>query len=102
MKFDCEIKNKNIIEKWSGNIKKLINYGSHYEIFVESRFSILILLGRTSSGGSACMPDFKVVCHLVNLDDIFGNTEKLTGILGEVDGTTVAVSLATIKNKLLL
>lgn len=102
MNFECELKIKNKIEKWSGQIEKFINYGSHYEIFIESRSSILILLGRTSSGGFACMPDFSAGCHLVNLDDVFWNTEKLTNVLGKVDGMTVAVALATMKSKLIL
>jgi len=96
------MKNKNKIEKWSGNINRFINYGSHYEIFIESRSSILILLGRTSSGGFACMPDFQAGCHLVSLDDILWNTEKLTNVLGKVDGITAATALCNLSQKCII
>ncbi len=102
MIFECELKNKNELEKWSGNIKKFINYGSHYEIFIESRSSILILLGRSSSGGFACMPDFQSGCHIVDLDDVFWNTEKLTAVLGAVDGITVATALYNLHQKCII
>ncbi len=102
MIFECELKNKNELEKWSGNIKKFINYGSHYEIFIESRSSILILLGRSSSGGFACMPDFQSGCHIVDLDDVFWNTEKLTAVLGTVDGITVATALYNLHQKCII
>lgn len=102
MQFECELKIENEIEKWSGKVKKFINYGSHYEVFIESRSSILVLLGRTTSGGFACMPDFQVGCHIVGLDDIFWNTEKLTAILGKVDGITVATALHKLYQKCII
>ena len=45
------------------------------------------------------MPDFGVGCHLVDLKDIFWNTEKLTAVLGEVDGITVASALYALDQK---
>lgn len=39
------------------------------------------------------MPDFDVGCHLANLNDTFWNMERLTEVLGVVDGVTVAYAL---------
>ena len=95
MIFDCKMDS----EQWQGKIKKFIDYGSHFEIFIESRSSILILFGRTSLGGFACIPDFQAGCHLTNLKDKFWNTEKLSSVLGNVDGITVATALYQLSEK---
>lgn len=93
MVFECINKNKRGNEKWSGKITSFKNYGSHYEIRIESRSGILVLVGKTTQGAFACMPDFEAGCHLVNLKDKFWNTEKLTKVLGKIDGITVASAL---------
>ena len=93
MLFNCEQKLGNRIETWKGEIKNIINYGSHYEIFIESRSSILLLFGKTSRGGFACIPDFEAGCHLIELKNIAWNTEKLVSALGKVDGITSAAAL---------
>lgn len=102
MLFKCKMEAANEIESWSGYIKRFINYGSHYEIFIESRSSILILFGRSSSGGFACIPDFQAGCHLVSLNDIFWNTEKLSAVLGKVDGITAATALYQLFQKCII
>lgn len=97
MKFICErsIKNNNIRkERWDGEISSYKDYGSHYELIINSRSRIMVLLGKTSCGNFACMPDFGAGCHLSDLDDIFYNREKLCRVLGKVDGITVANALA--------
>lgn len=93
MNFECIWKKKRNIEKWQGKISYLNRYASHYEIYIQSRSSILVALGRTSHGIFACMPDFRAGCHLVDLHDQFWNTESLVGVLGKVDGITVATAL---------
>jgi len=45
------------------------------------------------------MPDFGAGCHLVDLKDRFWNTEKLSDVLGEVDGITVAEALYALADK---
>ena len=82
-------------EKWSGEIIKAYNYGSHQEIRIESRSGITVLFGKTSMGNFACMPDFNAGCHLAELDNEFYNTEKLTYAINPVDGITVAKGLKT-------
>lgn len=80
-------------ESWSGQILMFKYYGTHYEVMIQSRSSIMVIFGKTSRGYFACMPDFNVGCHLVNLNNTFWNTERLTAILGTVDGVTVAHAL---------
>jgi hypothetical protein len=59
----------------------------------------MVMYGETSRGGFACMPDFNVGCHLVNLKDRFWNSEKLVNILGYVDGITVETALYNLANE---
>lgn len=100
MFFECFNKIKNGNEKWIGEITRFKNYGSHYEIVIESRSRIHVLYGKTEQGAFACMPDFGAGCHLVNPNDIFWNTEKLTRVLGKVDGITVATALKVLADNI--
>ena len=93
MNFECINQTVNEIEKWEGVIKKCVKYDGHFEIMIESRSSIMVLFGKTSRGGFACIPDFGAGCHLVDLKDKFWNTEKLVEVLGTADGITVATAL---------
>ena len=94
--FTC----KNRKETWDGSVTTLKNQGDHYEFLIQSRSSIMVIFGKTSRGYFACMPDFNVGCHLVQLCDIFWNTEKLTKVLGKVDGITVATALVALADVL--
>lgn len=100
MDFQCINKTKTKKEIWQGRITSLINYGGHIELRIESRSGILILVGKTSQGIFACMPDYNAGCYLANLKDIFYSTEKLTyAMKNKVDGITVAYALAAIADK---
>jgi hypothetical protein len=94
--FICKHKRK----IWPGSITMFKNYGTHYEFMIQSRSSIMVVFGKTSRGFFACMPDFNVGCHLVNLNDIFWNSERLTEVLGIADGVTVASALVFLADKL--
>ena len=98
--FNCTKNVNGIIEKWDGCINKFINYGSHYEIKIESRSSIMVLFGKSSSIAFCSIPDFGAGCHLVDLKDKFWNTEKLVDVLGKVDGITVAQALYSLSDKI--
>ena len=97
--FECIRKNGRKKERWNGIIPKIIKYESHYEIRIESRSGIMVTFGKTSQGGFACMPDFGAGCYLADLKDRFWNTEKLSEVLGEVDGITVAEALYALADK---
>lgn len=89
MEFMCVNKTTKRTECWKGKIVTFKNYGTHYELFIESRSSIQVIFGKTTRGWFACMPDFGVGCHLVSSKDRFWNSEKLSKVLGKVDGITV-------------
>ena len=91
--FECKRKTENGIDRWKGIIPKITDHGSHFEIRIESRSGIMVVFGRTSQGGFACMPDHDTGCHLRDYKNRFWNTERLTAVLGEVDGITVAEAL---------
>lgn len=87
-------------ESWYGSISMFKKYGTHYEFLIQSRSSIMVMFGKTSRGYFACMPDFNIGCHLVNLNDVFWNTETLSRVLGPADGITVANALIFLSNEL--
>ena len=91
--FECVRKKGKKTESWKGVIQDLRRYASHCEFRIESRSGIMVVVGETVYGGFACMPDFGAGCHLARPDDKFWNTERLTEVLGEVDGITVATAL---------
>jgi len=81
-------------ESWSGKVAQIYSYGSHYEIFLQSRSSIRLLVGKTCSGFFACIPDFQAGCHLSSLNDLFYNQEKLLFAMdNDIDASTVAFAL---------
>lgn len=94
--FICKHKKKS----WTGSITMLKSYGTHSEFMIQSRSSIMVVFGKTSRGYFACMPDFNAGCHLVDLNDVFWNTERLTEALGVVDGVTVASALLSLAEEL--
>lgn len=87
-------------KSWAGTVTQLKNYGSHYEFNILSRSSIRVILGESSSGHFACMPDFNAGCHLARLNDVFWNKERLTSALGKIDGITVAYALCFLAEKI--
>lgn len=87
-------------KSWEGSVTRLNDYGSHYEFTIQSRSSIMVLLGESSSGYFACMPDFNAGCHLARLNDVFWNKERLTAALGKIDGITVAYALQFLAEKI--
>lgn len=70
-----------------------IDYGTHYEFTIQSHSNIMVIFGETSGGYFVCIPDFNAGCHLDKLNDISFNTERLTAVLGTVEGVTVAHAL---------
>jgi hypothetical protein len=86
---------------WSGTVDQIIDFGSHYEVFILSRSSLRVLIGKSSSGLFACLPDFSAGCHLSILKDTFYNSERLIRALDNVvDGKTVACALKALESVL--
>jgi hypothetical protein len=88
-------------ESWTGKIDYIHNYGGHYEIFILSRSSIRVFIGKSSRGIFACMPDFHASCHLSSPNDVFYNKEKLIYAMDNaIDGATIAYALEKLKDVL--
>jgi hypothetical protein len=68
---------------------KIIYHGSHYEIKIESRSGITVIVGKSEYGNFACIPDWSAGCYLSSLRDTFWNQERLIDAIGTVDGITV-------------
>ncbi|MGI6307047.1 MAG: DUF6618 family protein [Dethiobacteria bacterium] len=100
MIFECVRNNFKESERWKGVIQGFRRYASHCEFRIESRSGIMVIVGKAAYGGFACMPDFGAGCHLSRFDDKFWNTERLTEVLGEVDGITVASALHALSGKI--
>lgn len=96
MTFTCNLKEGSKSEKWTGKIVSLEDFGSHYQMRIESRSGITVIFGETTFGNFACMPDFNAGCHLATFDDEFYNTEKLVSVMNPVDGVTVARALSVL------
>lgn len=92
IKFKCTLKKETRIEKWHATILDIQNYSSHKGIMIISRsnMSFRVIVGKTLTGNFACFPDFRLSCHLAELDDVFANTKFLKNILGAEDSVTVA------------
>lgn len=99
-KFSCSHQwKKSDREDWEGIVTNIQSYGSHYEIFIESRSSIRVLLGTGTSGLFACIPDRQAGCWLSSLDDVRYNGEKLSAAIENVvDGITVAHAFKAISH----
>lgn len=102
MEFICSYQwDRDDREDWVGTVKHITSFGSHYEIIIVSRSCIRVLVGKSSDGYFACIPDFKAGCDLGMLDDVFYSSEKLIYSMGNpVDGTTVACALRALANTL--
>lgn len=98
--FICKLSTDERSESWTGTIKEIINHGSHYEIVIDSRSSIKVIVGTTEYGNFACIPDWGAGCYLANYKDTFWNEERLSKALGAVDGITVAKALYAIADYL--
>lgn len=53
-------------EKWLGFINSFKKYKNHYEIFIESCSSIMLIFGETSRDKFVYVPDFGTGCRLVD------------------------------------
>jgi len=99
MNFECIWPHDGETDRWNGRIISIEGHGSHYEIHIQSRSSLRVIIGQSTAGGFACLPDYRIACHLAHLKDCFWNTEQLISVLGEVDGITVARALYCIADE---
>lgn len=97
--FHCREKIGRKYEEWDGYVKTFRNYGSHYEIQIQSRSGFIFMVGNYINGGFISIPAFGVGCDLSSYNDYFWNNEKLARHMGPVDAATVAEALRTLNKK---
>lgn len=94
--FLCEFKHQKNKRKWPATITDFIDYGSHYEMRIESLSGITALFGKTSLGTFVCLPDFRVGCHLAKLNNENYTIDKLSGVINLTDATTIAAAFCNL------
>lgn len=97
--FHCHEKINNKHQEWDGYIKQINNYGSHYEIHIESRSCFCFIIGKYINGFYISIPAFGVGCDLSNYDDYFWNNENLTKFMNPVDAATISEALRILREK---
>lgn len=94
--FHCCEKVGRKYDEWDGYVKHVHNYGSHYEIQVESRSGFIFIVGKYVNGAFITIPAFSVGCDLSSYSDYFWNREHLSRLMSPVDAATVAEALRTL------
>lgn len=102
IQFCCRCRIGKRSQHWRGAITRLINYGSHYEINVDSRSGFTFFVGKCMSGSFISIPAFDAGSSLADYDDYCWNNERLASIMNPVDATTVAEALRTLKTQKLI
>lgn len=97
IEFRCQRKIGRRTESWTGVVTRLINYGSHYEVFISSRSGFFFLIGHCVNGNFISIPAFDVGSDLADFSDYFWNNERLSSIMNKVDATTVAQAIKALK-----
>lgn len=91
--FKCADSESSDKEPWEGTIENHIRHEGYHEFWIQSRSSIMTIVGKTSRGNFACMPDYGVGCHLSRFNDLFWNTERLMQLLRRPDGISAAAAI---------
>lgn len=94
--FHCREKIGHGIEEWDGYVKSIQDYGSHYEIRIESRSGFTMIVGPYQPGAFLSIPAFQIGCDLADYSDYFWNNDRLAAIMSPVDAATVAEALRTL------
>ncbi len=92
------------VTDWNAELKYIKFYQNFYEASIEGRGSLLnIIVGFTDNYNWVAIPNYDVSTSLSRFDDIFWNQEKLSSLIGVIDGATVSHAILFIeRNKEIL
>lgn len=94
MEYQCTLIRGKSKEKWTGQIRLLSQSDSCYEAEITGRGTYFHLIaGRHRYGNYLCIPNHEVGSELSAYQDVFWNTERLSGLMKKVDAITVAFGL---------
>jgi hypothetical protein len=98
MEFECIWKKGKKVERWLATVECIHDNGQFCEVFVVSRSTIRLIIGYGEWGNFVCVPDWNVGTRLSDFKDLFWNSEKLTNLMGNVDGITAATVIKGISD----
>lgn len=79
---------------WPGWLEPLATLGPAVTLLhIVSRSAFQAIVGDTGFGNFICLPDWGVGAYLSDYSDLFFNKERLIGLLGPIDGVTIACAL---------
>lgn len=86
-------------DDWDGHVEGIAYINGIWEVCITGRGSrIRMMLGKSSLGIFACVPDFDAGCYISSLDDLCSNSDRLIRAMENiVDATTVACGLKALK-----
>lgn len=102
MKFECIRSVDSKKEIWNGEITSYAINNKSIDIYVQSRSSFHIIIGKSTYGNYVCVPNFNSSCYFSTFGDVFWNTERLVELIGEVDCITVVNAIKYVDKNLIL
>lgn len=97
IKIKCSTTLNDKRETWHASLKSITNYENYYEASIEARSTHFnMLVGQADSYNWVALPIQEVSCSLASFDDIFWNEERLSSLIGAIDATTIASTIAFI------
>ena len=94
MEYQCTFISGRRKERWQGEIRLISHSGIYYEVEITGRGTYFhVIAGRHHYGNFICIPNHDVGSELSEYQDLFWNTERLSGLLKKVDAVTVANGL---------
>ena len=95
MQYQCALTRGKRKETWMGEIRLLRHSDSCYEAEITGRGTYFHLIaGSHSYGNYVCIPNHDVGSELSFYQDVFWNTERLSGLMKKTDAVTVACGLS--------
>jgi hypothetical protein len=94
MKYNCALMRGKQKEQRTGEIHVLKSSSFHYEAKITGGGTYFhVIAGRHLYGNYICIPNHDAGSELADDDDLFWNTERLSGHLRKADAVTVANGL---------
>ncbi len=86
-------------DDWDGFVEEIAYDDGVCEVCITGRGSrIRLMLGKSTLGVFACVPDYDAGCYISSLDDLYSNSDRLIRAMENiVDATTVACGLRALK-----
>lgn len=99
MEYQCTLIRGRHKERWQGEIRLISHFGTYYEVEITGRGTYFhVIAGRHHYGNFICIPNHDVGSELSGYQDLFWNTERLSGLLKKVDAVTVAYGLCHLED----